>query len=73
MCFLFSKNSKPWWRLKVVAKSKKSYQIEVKNIPLLNLSNFMKMRGVHYQLTIVYTPKQNGVSKRNNKTIMEMA
>ena len=35
--------------------------------------NFCKTRGIQKQFTAWYTPQQNGVSKRKNRTIMEMA
>ncbi|KAG8497843.1 hypothetical protein CXB51_007132 [Gossypium anomalum] len=29
--------------------------------------------GIHHQLTTIYTPQQNGVSERKNRTVMNMA
>lgn len=37
------------------------------------LGNFCDDEGITHQLTVGYTPQQNGVSERKNKTIMEMA
>ena len=34
---------------------------------------FCKDAGIEHQFTITYTPQQNGVSERKNRTIMEMA
>ncbi|KAB1228246.1 Retrovirus-related Pol polyprotein from transposon TNT 1-94 [Morella rubra] len=34
---------------------------------------FCEDEGVEHQLTIAYTPQQNGVSERKNRTVMEMA
>jgi transposase InsO family protein len=34
---------------------------------------FCEDEGVERQLTVSYTPQQNGVSKRKNQTVMEMA
>lgn len=34
---------------------------------------FCENEGVEKQLTVGYTPQENGVSKRNNQTVMEMA
>ena len=56
----------------MVARLNISYQIEVKNIPL-KFEQFCEDEGVHHQLIIAYTHKQNGVSKRRNRTITEMA
>lgn len=33
----------------------------------------MEEHGIKHQLTARYTPQQNGVAERKNKTIMEMA
>ena len=35
--------------------------------------NFCKDHGIHKQFTTRYTPQQNGVAERKNRTIMEMA
>jgi transposase InsO family protein len=35
--------------------------------------NFCEVEGVDRQLTVGYTPQQNGVSERKNQTVMEMA
>ena len=34
---------------------------------------FCTEHGIHKQFTTRYTPQQNGVAKRKNRTIMEMA
>ena len=34
---------------------------------------FCEKNGVHRQLTAPYTPEQNGVAKRKNRTVVEMA
>lgn len=34
---------------------------------------FCEEAGIEHQLTALYTPKQNGVSERRNRYIMEMA
>ena len=36
-------------------------------------SQFLQTVGIEHQLTMPYTPQQNGVSERRNRTIMEMA
>ena len=36
-------------------------------------SKFSEDAGIEYQLTATYTPQQNDVSERKNRTIMEMA
>ncbi|KAL4340682.1 hypothetical protein GQ457_08G019310 [Hibiscus cannabinus] len=34
---------------------------------------YLKKLGIHHQLTVVYTPQQNGVSERKNRTVLNMA
>ena len=34
--------------------------------------NFCRENGIHKQFTTMYTPQQNGVAERKNRTIMEM-
>ncbi|XP_022717694.1 uncharacterized protein LOC111276161 [Durio zibethinus] len=36
-------------------------------------NEFCEVAGIEHQLTATYTPQQNGVSERKNRTIMEMA
>jgi transposase InsO family protein len=36
------------------------------------LSSWFKERGTDHQLTVPYTPQQNGVAERMNRTLMEM-
>lgn len=38
-----------------------------------NFSNFLKSAGIKRQLTAPYTPQQNGVAERANRTVVEMA
>lgn len=35
--------------------------------------DFCKATGIEHQFTVPYTPQQNGVSERKNRTVMEMA
>lgn len=30
------------------------------------------MKGIHHQFSVPYNPQRNGVSKRNNRTMMDM-
>ena len=34
---------------------------------------FLQKAGIHHQFTVTYTPQQNGVSERKNRSIMNMA
>lgn len=36
-------------------------------------TNFLKEEGITRQLTVEYTPQQNGVAERSNRTLVEMA
>uniref|UniRef100_A0A251VGU8 Putative zinc finger, CCHC-type n=1 Tax=Helianthus annuus TaxID=4232 RepID=A0A251VGU8_HELAN len=35
--------------------------------------NFLKDNGIHHQLSTSYTPQQNGVAERKNRTLMELS
>lgn len=38
-----------------------------------DLERFKRQEGIQHQLTVVYTPQQNGGSERKNRTLTEMA
>lgn len=38
-----------------------------------DFNKFLESEGVHRQLTVQYTPQQNGVAERANRTLVEMA
>jgi len=42
------------------------------NTCLNNLKNFCDEKGIARQLTIPYTPQQNGVAERRNRTLFDM-
>lgn len=35
--------------------------------------NFCEIEGIHHELTTPYTPEQNGVTERKNRTVIELA
>ncbi|XP_067216875.1 uncharacterized protein [Linepithema humile] len=37
------------------------------------LTDFLKKEGIQHQLTVVYTPQQNGVAERKNRSLTESA
>ena len=43
------------------------------NFTSQKLEEHLTREGIKHQLTVPYTPQQNGVSKRKNRTSMEMA
>jgi transposase InsO family protein len=38
-----------------------------------HVNNFLKRNGIRHQLSVEYTPQQNGVAERANRTIIEKA
>ena len=38
-----------------------------------NFNAFLAERGIKHQCTVPYTPQQNGVAERKNRSLMEMA
>ena len=36
-------------------------------------NEYLKTRGIHHELTIPYTPEQNGVAERLNHMLVEAA
>lgn len=38
-----------------------------------DLENFLRKEGIQHQLTVTYTPQQNGVAERKNRTLTESA
>ena len=38
-----------------------------------NLDNYLSSQGIQRRLTVPYTPEQNGVSERKNRTLVEIA
>lgn len=50
--------------MKILRKKGKEYINQAMN-------EFMKKKGIYHETTIAYTPEQNWVAERCNKTIME--
>lgn len=38
-----------------------------------NVQNYLKSQGIQMQTTVAYSPQQNGISERKNRTLMEAA
>jgi hypothetical protein len=47
--------------------------MEGENISPMSLLTYLKMRGIQRQFTCRFTPHQNGVAKRKNRHIAEVA
>ena len=37
-----------------------------------NFKSYLESHGIHHQLTVAYTPQQNGVAERMNRTLMDL-
>jgi hypothetical protein len=42
------------------------------NIYVMNSKSYLEKHGIKHEMTVVYTPEQNGVSERRNRTLVEM-
>lgn len=64
-----------------VAKSEVHFNLKVENVYCDNggeyisndMKNFFKEKGISYHLTVPYTPQQNSVAERMNRTLTEKA
>ena len=71
--FQNSKNSRQKLKNRVANISKHSGNMEEENTTPYNFQILCKSHGIIMQTTTMYTPQQNGVAKRKNQTIMNMA
>lgn len=68
-----------FWRFKAWVENQCDFKIQVirsdngKEYISDQFNSFCEEAGIEHQLTTPYTPQQNGVSERKNRTIMEMA
>ncbi|GKU93148.1 hypothetical protein SLEP1_g6772 [Rubroshorea leprosula] len=66
-------------KFKVLVENQSGYKIKTlrsdngKEYTSKEFDSFCEDAGIAHQLTVPYTPQQNGVSERKNRTIMEMA
>jgi len=66
-------------KFKKMVETQSGYKIQVlrsdngKEYTLAQFNLFCEEVGIEHQLTTPYTPKQNGVRERRNKSVMEMA
>ncbi len=52
--------------------SKYCVQIMAENTCQMNFVRYLAEHGIHHQLTVAYTPQQNGVAERMNRTLMNL-
>ncbi|XP_022753636.1 uncharacterized protein LOC111301927 [Durio zibethinus] len=84
MCWIYFMKQKSevanvFWKFKAWIENQSGCKIKI--IRLDNgteytydrFNEFCEVAGIEHQLTATYTPQQNGVSERKNRTIMEMA
>lgn len=65
-CFKFMVEKETWLFVKCLLTDKGGEFISNK------FNDFCKHNGIKRQLTTIYTPQQNGVAKRKNRTVMNM-
>jgi transposase InsO family protein len=64
-----SLNKSPKWVWSEDQESKK-WQIEFKNT---NIQECLDEEGIGHELSVPYTPQQNGIVERKNRTLIEAA
>ncbi|KAL4290711.1 hypothetical protein GQ457_14G023780 [Hibiscus cannabinus] len=68
-----------FWKFKKMVENQSGYKIQAlrsdngKEYTSTKFDLFCEEAGIEHQLTVPYTPEQNGVSERRNRSIMEMA
>jgi transposase InsO family protein len=65
-CFKFMVEKETWLFVKCLRTDRGGEFISNK------FNDFCKHSGIKRQLTTIYTPQQNGVAKRKNRTVMNM-
>lgn len=84
MCWIYFLKQKlevaaVFWKFKAWVENQSDYKIKVirsdngTEYTSDKFNKFCEDAGIEHQLTATYTPQQNGVSERKNRTIMEMA
>lgn len=84
MCWIYFLQSKSevagvFWKFKLWIEKQSGCMIQAlrsdngKEYTSAQFTMFCEEAGIEHQLTTPYTPQQNGVSERKNRTIMEMA
>ncbi|KAL4282230.1 hypothetical protein GQ457_03G037800 [Hibiscus cannabinus] len=67
-----------FWKFKKMVENQSDYKIQAlrsdngREYTSTKFDLFCEEAGIEHQLTVPYTPEQNGVSERRNRSIMEM-
>jgi hypothetical protein len=61
------------WKIRLVNESRNFVWITERNTCQRISRHFLEAEGISHQLTVEYTPQQNGVAERANRTLVEMA
>ncbi|CAL5381550.1 unnamed protein product [Camellia sinensis] len=83
MCWIYflrfkSEVAAVFWKFKAWVENQSGYKMQVlrldngKEYTSEQFDLFCEEAGIEHQLTAPYTPQQNGVSERKNRTLMEM-
>jgi len=84
MCWIYflrfkSEVAEVFWKFKALVENQSRCKLQVlrsdtgTEYTSDQFKNFCEVAGIEHQLTTPYTPQQNGVSERKNRTIMEMS
>ena len=84
MCWIYflrykSEVAEVFWKFKAHVENQSSCNIQVlrsnngKDYVANQFQQFCVEAGIEHQFTAPYTPQQNGVNERKNRSIMEMA
>ena len=84
MCWVYFLTQKSevaavFWKFKTLIENQSGYKIKAlrsdngTEYTSSQFNMFCEDAGIKHQLTAIYTPQQNGVSERKNRTIMDMA
>jgi len=84
MCWIYflrfkSEVAEVFWKFKALVENQSGCKLQVlrsdngTEYTSDQFKNFCEVAGIEHQLTTPYTPQQNGVSERKNRTIMEMS
>ncbi|OMO97013.1 Integrase, catalytic core [Corchorus capsularis] len=68
-----------FWKFKAIVEKQNGSKIKVirtdngSEYTTEKFDKYCSTKGIEHQLTVTYSPQQNGVSERKNRTVMDMA